>query len=257
MDLLKLEENRRALECLSAADVLTWASEVFGKDLVQATSLGAEDQVLTHLVADRELKIEAFVLDTGRHFEETYKVLEQTREKYKVDIRLFFPESELLEPLLREHGPNFFRKEIAMRKQCCAIRKIRPLKRALAGRRAWLTGLRRDQAVTRGTVEVLEWDAANGLVKINPLWRWTQDEVWDFIRQNQVPYNALHEKGFPSIGCAPCTRAIQPGEDLRAGRWWWELPEQKECGLHWENGKPVRIQKQSQSPQSFFEEVSS
>lgn len=256
MDITFIESETKMLRHLSAAGVLAWASKTFGKQVVLATSLGAEDQVLTHLIDAEHLDMDAFMLDTGRHFEETYLLLEQTKARYAVDVRLLFPDYSKLEPILDANGPNFFRHNISNRKQCCGIRKLEPLKRALVGRKAWVTGLRREQGQTRGKTDVLEWDEANQLVKINPLWRWSEAEVWRFIRQNQIPYNALHDQGFPSIGCAPCTRAIKPGEDVRAGRWWWEQPEQKECGLHWVNGKPVRANQHNQT-QSQLEEFPS
>lgn len=252
-----LENYRIKLETQSASEVLAWAKEIFGDKQILATSLGAEDQVLTHLIDKNDLGIRAFMLDTGRHFEETYELLQRTRAAYAVDIELYFPETAAVEAMVREHGPYSFRKEIALRKQCCGIRKIQPLKRALEGKRAWITGLRRDQATTRQALDVIEWDESNGLLKINPLWNWSEADVWNWIRDHNVPYNALHDKQFPSIGCAPCTRAIEPGEDVRAGRWWWERPEQKECGLHWVDGRPVRIKQAEAAPQPLFEEVGS
>jgi phosphoadenosine phosphosulfate reductase len=177
--------------------------------------------------------IRVFTLDTGRLNDETYEVMDATRFKYPdVPIEVMFPERDRVEALVREKGFYSFRESIENRKECCAVRKVQPLKRALADVRAWMTGLRRDQSVTRTEMQTVEWDEGNGIVKVNPLIEWTNDEVWAYIKQNKVPYNKLHDQGFPSIGCAPCTRAIKPGEDIRAGRWWWENPEYKECGLH-------------------------
>jgi phosphoadenosine phosphosulfate reductase len=159
-------------------------------------------------------------------------VAQRIRERYDIEIETFFPESDAVEGLVRAKGAFSFRESVANRKECCAIRKVAPLTRALAGLDVWITGLRRDQGQTRALVQRLEWDQAFGLLKLNPLVDWSEERVWDYIRANDLPYNALHDRGFPSVGCAPCTRAVQPGEDIRSGRWWWESPEQKECGLH-------------------------
>ena len=243
-----LETQRKSLENLPPQAVLAWVAMTYGEDAVFATSLGAEDQVLTHIIGTSAFTLDAFMLDTGRHFEETYTLLEKTRETYPLQIRLYFPDAAEVESAVNAHGANFFRQKVAWRKRCCAIRKVAPLKRALANKKAWVTGLRRDQSTTRGDLQVLEWDSGNEMVKVNPLWNWTHEDVWDFIQANKVPYNELHDRGFPSIGCAPCTRAAAPGEDIRAGRWWWEHPGQKECGLHWENGKLVRAKKVQPDP---------
>jgi phosphoadenosine phosphosulfate reductase len=196
-----------------------------------ACSFGAEDMVLLDAIARNAKTIEVFTLDTGRLPEETQTLLEVARDKYPISIRTYFPEASAVEAWVAQNGPNAFYKSIAQRKQCCEIRKIEPLRRALAGKKSWITGLRREQSQARQTLELEAWDDANGLTKINPLLDWTIDEVWAYIRQQDVPYNGLHDRGYPSIGCAPCTRAVQPGEDIRAGRWWWESSS-KECGLH-------------------------
>ncbi len=201
-----------------------------------AHSFGAEDMVLMDLLS-REPEalagIEAFTLDTGRLPEETYALMQEVRTRYpQVPVRPYFPEATAVEAFVAEHGPNAFYESVALRKRCCAIRKVEPLQRALAGKQAWITGLRREQAPTRKDLAVQEWDADHGMPKFNPLVDWTQGEVWAYIRHFQVPYNALHDRHYPSIGCAPCTRAVTVGEDIRAGRWWWENPETKECGLH-------------------------
>lgn len=197
-----------------------------------ATSLGAEDMVLLDLIDRNGFEIEVFTLDTGRLPEETHDLLQMARQRYKTPIRVFTPESADVEGYTRAHGPNGFYESVELRQECCQLRKVRPLRRALQGKRAWLTGLRREQSPTRRDLPFREWDAANGLEKFNPLADWLVDEVWDYIRQHEVPYSALHKRGYPSIGCAPCTRAIGADEDIRAGRWWWENPENKECGLH-------------------------
>lgn len=197
-----------------------------------ANSLGAEDMVLTHLIAELKAPIDIFILDTGRLHDETHRLLQTVRTRYRVPIQVYAPNHRDVELFETEHGPNAFYDSKALRTACCDIRKVRPLRRALYGHKAWITGLRRQQSVTRIDLALSEWDAAHALLKFNPLLDWSTDEVWEFIRAHDVPYNELHDRGFPSIGCAPCTRAIQPGEDLRAGRWWWENPETKECGLH-------------------------
>ena len=196
-----------------------------------ACSFGAEDMVLLDAIATHARKIEVFTLDTGRLPDETHALLEAVRDKYPISIHTYFPDTAAVEAWVEQKGPNAFYKSVAQRQQCCQIRKVQPLQRALAGKTSWITGLRREQSQTRQTLERESWDDANGLIKINPLLEWTNDEVWDYIRQHNVPYNALHDRGYPSIGCAPCTKAVQPGEDTRAGRWWWEASS-KECGLH-------------------------
>jgi phosphoadenosine phosphosulfate reductase len=196
-----------------------------------ACSFGAEDMVLLDVIAKEARGIEVFSLDTGRLPEETHALLDTVRDKYPIPIRLYFPESQAVETWMEQNGPNGFYRSVAQRLQCCEIRKVRPLQRALAGKKSWITGLRREQSAQRQNLQAQSWDDANGLLKFNPLLEWTNDDVWDYIKTNDVPYNALHGRGYPSIGCAPCTRAVQPGEDSRAGRWWWESSE-KECGLH-------------------------
>lgn len=197
-----------------------------------ATSLGAEDQVLTDIILGERLPIAIFSLDTGRLPSETYAVLAETEARHATRIRVVFPEREAVEAYVEEHGINGFYDSIDRRKACCAVRKVAPLRRALAGRGAWVTGLRAAQAATRSGLPVRQFDDANGLVKFNPLADWSEQEVWAYIRIHNVPYSALHDQFYPSIGCAPCTRAVSVGDDVRAGRWWWEAPEHKECGLH-------------------------
>jgi phosphoadenosine phosphosulfate reductase len=196
-----------------------------------ACSFGAEDMVLLDAVAGHARKIEVFTLDTGRLPEETQALYEIVRDKYPIAIRTYCPDAAAVQAWIEQNGPNAFYKSAAQRQQCCHIRKVEPLQRALAGKKSWITGLRREQSAARQTLQREAWDEANGLIKINPLLEWTSEDVWNYIRAHGVPYNALHDRGYPSIGCAPCTRAIQPGEDARAGRWWWELSS-KECGLH-------------------------
>lgn len=203
-----------------------------------ASSFGAEDMVLTDLIARHALPIAVFSLDTGRLHDETYALMDRVREHYRLPVELYYPDPQELEAYVRAQGVNAFYRSVELRKRCCAIRKSAPLARALAGRDAWLTGQRREQSVTRVDLELEEYDAAHELPKFNPLFDWTEDEVWSYVRSHGVPTNPLHARGYPSIGCEPCTRAIEPGEDVRAGRWWWEDPEHKECGLH---RRPVRV----------------
>ncbi|WP_337286535.1 phosphoadenylyl-sulfate reductase [Candidatus Methylomirabilis sp.] len=213
--------------------VLRWAIDTFAPKLALASSFGAEDMVLIDMLSKLEPATTIFTLDTGRLHEETYDVMERAREQYKVTIESYFPGRDAVEALERERGFYSFRQSIEERKFCCRVRKVEPLGRALKSVDAWITGLRREQAATRTGIDAVEIDASHGsIVKINPLVEWTEPQVWAYIREHHVPYNALHDQGFPSIGCAPCTRAITPGEDVRAGRWWWENPETKECGLH-------------------------
>lgn len=200
--------------------------------VVFANSFGAEDMVLTHLIAEHYPAIGMFTLDTGRLPEETHRLMQEVSKRYGIRVPVYFPEPAAVEAYVSRNGTNGFYESVDLRKSCCHIRKVEPLKRALAGKRAWITGLRRDQAPTRRDLAESVFDADNGLQKLNPLLDWKQSDVWDFLHLFDVPYNALHDKGYASIGCAPCTRAITLGEDVRAGRWWWENPELKECGLH-------------------------
>jgi phosphoadenosine phosphosulfate reductase len=228
-----IEEWVARVELLDPPRLLEAALERFHPRIAFASSFGAEDVVLIDMLARIRMDVRIFTLDTGRLHEETYELMETIRNRYGVTIDSYFPRGESVERMEREKGFHSFRRSIDDRKECCGIRKLEPLSRALAGLEAWIAGLRREQAVTRTGVPRISVDAANGgLLKINPLADWTQEQVDDYIRRHDVPFNALHTRGFPSIGCAPCTRAILPGEDLRAGRWWWETPEQKECGLH-------------------------
>jgi phosphoadenosine phosphosulfate reductase len=197
-----------------------------------ASSMGAEDMVILDLLERLALGVEAFTLDTGRLPEETHALLAQARQRYARPIRVLYPDAAALEAFVAEHGSNAFYQSIALRKHCCEVRKLEPLHRALLGKRLWITGLRREQSVTRADVAILAQDPANGLLKLNPLADWSRAEVWAYVERFDVPTNALHARGYPSIGCAPCTRAVAPGEDERAGRWWWEQPESRECGLH-------------------------
>jgi len=208
---------------------------------VFASSLAAEDMVLTDLILKAGLPIRIFTLETGRLHAETLAMLERIHATYGYQLEAYKPEPEAVQAYVTAHGLNAFYDSVDMRKECCRIRKVEPLNRALAGNTAWITGQRRAQSTTRAELAIQEDDAAHGMQKFNPLADWSEGEVWHYIKTHAVPYNPLHDQGFPSIGCEPCTRAIQPGEDVRAGRWWWELPESKECGLHIVDGKLVRL----------------
>lgn len=214
---------------MNAQEVLKWAFDRFGDKVTFANSFGAEDVVLTDMISKINPGAKIFTLDTGRLPQETYEVWERLEEKYKIKITPYFPDKNEVEDMVKKYGPNLFYKSLELRKLCCNVRKINPLKRAMAGLDAWICGLRREQSVTRADMKQVE---EGETIKINPLADWTEKQVWDYIKKNDVPYNKLHDKDYPSVGCAPCTRAVKPGEDVRAGRWWWETPEQKECGLH-------------------------
>ena len=218
----------------AALDLLRNAAAEFGAagELCFANSFGAEDMVLTDLILANALPIEIFSLDTGRLPAETYTLIGNVEKRYDTKLKIYFPDATEVENFVRQHGINAFYDTVELRKACCGVRKMGPLRRALAGKKAWITGLRAAQSVTRTELALREFDAANGLEKLNPLRDWSEAEVWAYIRLHEVPYNALHDQFYPSIGCAPCTRAIAVGEDVRAGRWWWEDPASKECGLH-------------------------
>jgi phosphoadenosine phosphosulfate reductase len=233
----RLKETRKIL-----ADIAADTSPA-----VFASSLAAEDMVLTDLILSTGLPIGIFTLDTGRLHAETLSILDRIRERYAYEVQVYRPQPADVDAYVSAHGKNAFYESVDMRKECCRIRKVEPLKRALADKAAWITGQRRAQSTTRADLAVRENDAAHGMLKFNPLADWSEEDVWHYIRSNEVPYNPLHDKGYPSIGCEPCTRAIQPGEDVRAGRWWWESPDQKECGLHMVDGKLIRIKNVTQA----------
>lgn len=221
------------LQDKTAQEVLEWALKTYGDRVALASSFGAEDVVLIDMLARIDPGSRVFTLDTGRLPQETHEVTEKIRDKYGLKIETYYPDTKAVEDMVTKYGPNLFYKSVDLRKLCCEVRKVEPLNRVLKDLSAWITGLRREQSVTRTAVDKVEIDAShNSIVKINPLADWTEEQVWTYIRENDVPYNALHDQNYPSIGCAPCTRAIKPGEDVRAGRWWWEAPEYKECGLH-------------------------
>jgi phosphoadenosine phosphosulfate reductase len=203
--------------------------------VVFSTSFGWEDQVISHMIFNHNIPIRVFTLETGRLFTETYYVWNRTLEIYQKPILAYYPNQELLEEMVSTKGPNSFYDSVENRKQCCGIRKLEPLKRALSGNDVWITGIRAEQSLNRHDMHAIEWDEQNNLIKYHPIFSWSLEEVKDYIKENNIPYNPLHDRGFPSIGCAPCTRAVQPGEDFRAGRWWWEDSSKRECGLHTHN----------------------
>lgn len=220
------------LSGLKPEDALRELAAAFSGKIIFSSSFSWEDQAISHLILSNKIPVEIFTLDTGRLFPETYYVWSRTNEQYGTHIKPYFPDHNLLEPFLTEKGPNSFYESTDNRKSCCYIRKVEPLKRALAGNSIWITGLRSEHSPDRENLPQLEWDESNQIIKFHPLLHWTTEELKDFIHKNGIPYNTLHDKGFVSIGCQPCTRAVQPGEDFRAGRWWWENKENKECGLH-------------------------
>lgn len=216
----------------SPEEVIGFFLNHFGEDIVLSTSLGLEDQVITQMVLSQQKDTEVFTLDTGRLFPETYDLIARTNKFFGIRMKTYFPEPASVEKMVAEKGINLFYDSVENRKLCCAVRKVAQLPRAFKGKQAWICGLRKDQSVSRFFNKLVEWDANNNLVKINPLIKWTEKEVWDYIKKHKIPYNTLHDNGYPSVGCEPCTRAIEPGEDIRAGRWWWESELHKECGLH-------------------------
>lgn len=230
-----IDSLNNKFEHSDAYTIISECLSVFGNKIAFASSLGLEDQAITQIISKTSHPCKIFTLDTGRMFYETYDLIEKTQNQLKVKIEIYFPQANLVEPMVKEKGINLFFYDIEQRKECCNVRKIEPLRRALKGLDAWICGLRRDQSVTRKDLKIVEWDSNNNLIKINPLLNWSESDLNNYIKSNKIPYNTLHDKGYPSIGCAPCTRAISEGEDVRAGRWWWENPETKECGLHKKN----------------------
>lgn len=227
-----ITEIEEAARNKTPENLLKWISEKHGDKAVFSTSLGYEDQVLTQMIFSQELNIEVFTLDTGRLFPETYSVFSSTLNRYKKSIKTYYPKTELLEKLVSEKGPNSFYESVENRKECCFIRKIEPLQRALNGKEIWITGIRSEQSSNRNELKKVEWDETNKIIKIHPILDWTLYNVKDYIAKFNIPYNTLHDRGYVSIGCAPCTRSVKPGEDFRSGRWWWEDNTKKECGLH-------------------------
>jgi phosphoadenosine phosphosulfate reductase len=202
------------------------------KNVCYANSLGSESVVLTDLIWSAVPQIEIFSIDTGRLYPETYELIERLQKRYGRALRIYYPDAAGLESWVGEHGINGFRNGLDQRRGCCATRKVEPFRRAISGRDAWVTGIRRGQSASRAQASPVEWDREYGLHKVSPLLEWSENEIWEYIRKKRLPYNTLHDSGFPSIGCAPCTRAVQAGEPERSGRWWWERNDSRECGLH-------------------------
>jgi phosphoadenosine phosphosulfate reductase len=221
-----------SLQHLTTSQALQVLAETYPGKVIFSTSFSMEDQVITHEIFSAQIPVRIFSLDTGRLFPETYSVWSSTNEKYSTHIAAYYPDHQLLQTFVEEKGPNSFYESVENRKNCCFIRKVEPLQRALKGNAVWVTGLRAEHSPERKDVPLVEWDDVNQIIKFHPLLFKTTEEIKALIRANHIPYNPLHDKGFISIGCAPCTRAVQPGEDFRAGRWWWEDKSKKECGLH-------------------------
>ncbi len=238
----KLEQYRQEIEGKDLNELLQWALKTFTpQKLLLSSSLGVEDQLLTARLLEAHSQARILTLDTGRLFAESYAVMQTTMAKYKFNYELGFPKAESIRELVKNQGPDLFYYSIENRKACCNARKLEPLRELLNTADAWITGLRAAQSITRTDMHLIEWDNNFGLYKINPLLMWSEEDVWQAVKAEKIPYNKLHDKGFPSIGCAPCTRAIEPGEDIRAGRWWWEMPDSKECGLHYDqSGQAIR-----------------
>lgn len=236
---LQIKKIAEEMEDQSAMEVLKWAINAYAPKIALASSFGAEDVILIDMMVKiNKEKAKIFTLDTGRLNQETYDVMDAIRKKYGIQIEVYFPEQRETEEMVKIKGMNLMYESVENRKLCCEIRKVHPLNRALSKLDGWITGLRREQAITRANIYKLEIDSSHGnIVKINPLADWTNGMIWDYIHKNNVPYNKLHDSGYPSIGCEPCTRAVHRGEDPRAGRWWWENATQKECGLHWDPTK--------------------
>jgi phosphoadenosine phosphosulfate reductase len=233
MDKYNLEKINNELVGKTPKEIIEYAYNLIGTSKVStASSLSIEDQMLTHLALSVDKNSRIFVLDTGRHFQNTYDVMDETWRKYGFKYEIYAPNTSDLEKFVSNYGPNTFYIDVENRKKCCNIRKLEPLKRALSTVDAWITGLRREQGVTRTDIPIVDWDDTHKILKFNPLIALSEVDVWDYVKENKIPYNDLYLKGFRSIGCQPCTRAVKEGEDIRAGRWWWESPEQKECGLH-------------------------
>jgi len=228
----KLSDYKAMLRDKSPMQVIEWALGEFGKRIILASSFGAEDQVLTDMIASTGKPARFFTLDTGRLFQETYDTMQKSMERYSINYEVYAPNPDDIARMIEKCGPNLFYESVEKRRQCCDVRKLRPLKKVLKTVDAWICGLRRAQSITRTDVDIISWDEQFGIYKICPLFDWSEEDIWKYIKEQNVPYNPLHDSGFRSIGCVPCTRATKHGEDERAGRWWWESPEKKECGLH-------------------------
>lgn len=227
-----IRELTEKLKLKTPEEIIKHLFDEYTDGVTFSSSLGAEDQVLTRMIASINDEAHIFTLDTGRLFQETYDLLQRTQSRYGIKIKTIFPDASKVEKMVNEKGINLFYESVENRKQCCHIRKTEPLQRALKGKSVWISGLRREQSAVRRNIKLVEWDEDHKLIKVYPLANWSSKDVWDYINEHDIPYNTLHDKGFPSIGCLPCTKAVDPGEDPRSGRWWWEMDGHKECGLH-------------------------
>ena len=232
MNLKQIENLNKEFQNSSPQEVISFFLSNYPEKIAFATSLGIEDQVITEMIVSINKSIKIFTLDTGRLFQETYDLIQKTNSRYKINIEIYFPDTKQVEEMVKEKGINLFYESIKNRKFCCHVRKIESLKRVLNKFDVWITGLRKEQSEIRANDKLIEWDKLNGLIKVNPLIKWTEKDVWNYIKEKNIPYNSLHNKGFKSIGCVPCTRAVEYSEDSRSGRWWWENDGHKECGLH-------------------------
>ena len=228
----KINKVLKLVSGKSPEEALIWLGKQFSGRIIFSTSFGLEDQAITHIIFSKNIPIKIFTLDTGRLFSETYSVWSRTREVYRKNIEVYTPKEEALQKLVSSKGPNSFYESVENRLECCYIRKVEPLQHALQGNEVWITGIRKGQSANRNDLSTVEWDEKNNIVKFHPLFNWNIEQLKKYIKDNNIPYNSLHDKGFPSIGCQPCTRAVKDGEDARAGRWWWEQSDKKECGLH-------------------------
>ncbi|UZJ66615.1 phosphoadenylyl-sulfate reductase [Sphingobacterium sp. KU25419] len=229
---MEINKIKELLSGKQGVELLQAITEHYPNQVVFSTSFGIEDQIITDWIGKSKVNIEVFTLDTGRLFKETYSLWSRTVERYALKINTYYPNTEQIQEFVSQKGPNAFYESVENRKSCCYIRKIEPLQRALRGAKIWITGIRAEQSANRHDMDYIEYDEVNDIIKIHPLFDWTFEMVNNYIKSERIPYNVLHDKGFPSIGCAPCTRAVQKGEDFRAGRWWWEDQSKKECGLH-------------------------
>ena len=227
------EQLGKQFNTATAEEILTYFLTHYTGRIIQGSGMGAEDQVITRMISTIDITAKIITLDTGRLFQETYDLIQKTNEHFGITIEVYFPDYKKVERMVKEKGINLFYESLENRQLCCHIRKNEPLKRALEGMDVWICGLRKDQTVTRFYNKAVEWDKQHSLIRVNPLISWTEKQVWDYIRKHQIPYNVLHDNGYPSIGCLPCTRTVIPGEDPRSGRWWWEDKGPKECGLHY------------------------
>jgi len=227
-----INEINRLLANEKPETILKYFTDKYGNRAALSSSFSIEDQVITHMLVSVTKNVKIFTLDTGRLPYETYSLIDRTREHYNIEIDVYFPDYKLVEAMVKAKGVNLFYNSVEDRKLCCNVRKIEPLKRVLANKKVWITGLRREQSVTRENLNVIEYDENFKIIKVNPLIDWTEKQVWDFINKHNIPFNQLYKQNYRSIGCAPCTRAVQQGGSVRDGRWWWENPDTKECGLH-------------------------